>query len=237
MLQKLFGVEFNYYFIYYSIFKGKFDSFAIASRYITWPLLLFQRFHYSFHYYFHYFASYPNGPQLFTLIQFKSNGITSRAYNVFSFGQLWVPFSSNISRSKSCSCIFQTHQNKSQGTKQHFLFSSNQDNILYCDNVVLKETYVLRVFTITNVLPLSVNVKLKSDLADQIKFQLENENIRNVTTPFFQEDDYNQLFNDVNLIDEVTIGPLATVTIVTSYRPLAHEVSSILIFFSHFIAK
>jgi hypothetical protein len=83
------------------------------------------------------------------------------------------------------------------------------------------------------VLPLSVNVKLKSDLDNQIKFQLENENLRGIKDALssIQEDDFNQLFNDVNLIEDVTIGPLATVVIVMSYRPLAQEVHAVLSFF------
>ena len=60
----------------------------------------------------------------------------------------------------------------------------------------MKETYVLRRFTVTNNIPLTIKVKLSTDLNDQIKFQLENENLREISgdvTENIQSDEFNQV--------------------------------------------
>ncbi|KAF2076702.1 hypothetical protein CYY_002015 [Polysphondylium violaceum] len=90
---------------------------------------------------------------------------------------------------------------------------------LELNEVVYKETYVLRNFKLINTVDYPVQVKLTSDLK-QIAFQLNNENMQDDSneTPI-QDDDYNQLFNEVNLIDSVVLAPRETKNIIISFRP------------------
>ncbi|EGC35017.1 hypothetical protein DICPUDRAFT_79246 [Dictyostelium purpureum] len=102
---------------------------------------------------------------------------------------------------------------------QPIIKTSLNGSKLEFNEVILKETYVLRNFKLTNIVDYPVQVKLKSDLP-QIAFQLNNENMQDDSdeTPI-QDDDFNQLFNEVNLIDQVTLSAKETKNIVISYRP------------------
>lgn len=69
----------------------------------------------------------------------------------------------------------------SPGVSSLRLLKTNlKDNSITLDKVVLKETHVLKRFTITNLVPFTVKVAFTlNDLStEQIKFQIENENLR-----------------------------------------------------------
>jgi len=94
------------------------------------------------------------------------------------------------------------------------------------DNVVLKETYVLKKFSITNLLEIPLRIQIKTDLP-QVKFQTENENFADLQWAEededlepIQADHFNQFFNDINLVDEVHLGPRRTQSIFLSFRPM-----------------
>eukprot|EP01133_Synstelium_polycarpum_P011912 gene11912-13878_t len=92
---------------------------------------------------------------------------------------------------------------------------------LEINDVVLKDTFVLRNFKIVSVVDYPVTVALRSQIS-QIAFQESNENLPDADTEVpVQDDDFNQLFNEVNLVDRIVLPPMATKNIVMSFRPSA----------------
>jgi len=107
------------------------------------------------------------------------------------------------------------------------VFTTNiKNNLIRLDNVVLKETYVLKKFSITNLCEVPLRIQLKTDLP-QVKFQTENENFADLQWAEededlepIQADHFNQFFNDINLVEDVHLGPRRTQNIFLSFRPM-----------------
>ncbi|KAL6074415.1 Autophagy-related protein 2 [Balamuthia mandrillaris] len=98
------------------------------------------------------------------------------------------------------------------------LFTTNlSSQALDIGTVILKDICVLRKFTVINLSPDKVlRIGLSSSLGEeQIGFQLNNENLHSN----LDEDDYNQLFNFINRIDEVTLYPRQKKSVVLSFLP------------------
>ncbi len=75
------------------------------------------------------------------------------------------------------------------------LFTTNlHNNVLTLNNVVLKDTYVLRRIELTNLCDAPLNINIQSDLGEQIGFQLDNENLQDGFDGPLQADDFNQVF-------------------------------------------
>ncbi|GAM18857.1 hypothetical protein SAMD00019534_020320 [Acytostelium subglobosum LB1] len=110
-------------------------------------------------------------------------------------------------------------QQQQQQNTMMMIRTSLQSNKLEIDDVVLKDTYVLRNLKITSLVDHPVTVSLRSDL-QQIAFQSTNENLQDTDTEIpVQDDDFNQLFNEVNIIDQITLQPHQTSNVVMSFRP------------------
>jgi hypothetical protein len=74
------------------------------------------------------------------------------------------------------------------------MFTTNlTNNVLELSNVVLKDTYVLRVVEVTNLCDAELKINLHSNLGEQLAFQLENENVRVGSVGQYQADDFNQV--------------------------------------------
>lgn len=75
------------------------------------------------------------------------------------------------------------------------LFTTNlPSNALELNNVVLKDTYVLRAVEVVSLCDVELKIKLQSTLGEQLGFQLENENLREGRSVGpFQADDFNQV--------------------------------------------
>jgi hypothetical protein len=71
--------------------------------------------------------------------------------------------------------------------------TSITNNIIELKNVVLKETFVLKKFEIVSLCDVPLTISLKSDLGEQIAFQLENENLVDTSETPLQSDDFNQV--------------------------------------------
>ncbi|EFA77122.1 hypothetical protein PPL_09877 [Heterostelium album PN500] len=106
-----------------------------------------------------------------------------------------------------------------QQQQQQLIKTSIVSGKLEIDDVVLKDTYVLRNLKVQSQVDYPLTVSLRSDLA-QIAFQSTNENLQDTETEVpVQDDDFNQLFNEVNVIDQLELLPLQTKNIVMSFRP------------------
>lgn len=66
-------------------------------------------------------------------------------------------------------------------------------NVLELNNVVLKDTYVLRKVEVISLCDVSLRIDLKSNLGELIGFQLENENLQGENVGPLQADDSNQV--------------------------------------------
>lgn len=74
------------------------------------------------------------------------------------------------------------------------LFTTNlASNELQLNNVVLKDTYVLRKVEVESLSDLELKINLKSNLGELLGFQLENENLQGENMGPLQADDSNQV--------------------------------------------
>ncbi|CAO3693171.1 unnamed protein product [Rhizopus stolonifer] len=96
------------------------------------------------------------------------------------------------------------------------------------DNVYLNGLHALRRFYIRNLSHQSISIKMRSNLRSQIAFQLENENISNLseftattnTISWSQEEHpFNQLFNYINHIDQIELAPNETRSFILGFLP------------------
>ncbi|RCI02538.1 hypothetical protein CU098_001898, partial [Rhizopus stolonifer] len=98
------------------------------------------------------------------------------------------------------------------------------------DNVYLNGLHALRRLELRNLSDQSILIKIRSNLRNQIAFQLENENMRNVPDTFettntvgwsceAEKYPFNQLFNLINHIDEIELGPGQCRPIVLAFLP------------------
>ncbi|XP_024373820.1 uncharacterized protein [Physcomitrium patens] len=98
------------------------------------------------------------------------------------------------------------------------------NNVIKLKNVILNEFHVLRKFSFISLCNETLRVKLESDLGSQIGFQIDNENfdhenIAEQTVATFLADDFNQLFNTVNLVSEVILQPRQVQQVILTFRP------------------
>ncbi|BBM97058.1 hypothetical protein MPTK1_1g02700 [Marchantia polymorpha subsp. ruderalis] len=102
------------------------------------------------------------------------------------------------------------------------------NNFVELKNVILNEFHVLRKFLLISLCDQALRVTLDSDLSSSIGFQLNNENIDNNdessgTEPVvatFLADDFSELFNTVNLVNEVILQPRQVQQVILTFRPL-----------------
>ncbi|KAI9487044.1 MAG: hypothetical protein EXX96DRAFT_646766 [Benjaminiella poitrasii] len=102
------------------------------------------------------------------------------------------------------------------------------------DNVYFNGLHALRRLYIRNLSDQSIIIKMRSNLRNQIAFQLENENISNLPESSFQdiittntvswsreakEYPFNQLFNYINHIDQLELGPGQVCTFILAFLP------------------
>ncbi|KAI7900712.1 uncharacterized protein BX663DRAFT_553713 [Cokeromyces recurvatus] len=102
------------------------------------------------------------------------------------------------------------------------------------DNVYFNGLHALRRLCIRNLSDQSILIKMRSNLRNQIAFQLENENITNLPDSCFQsivttntvswsreakEYPFNQLFNYINHIDQLNLEPGQTRTFILAFLP------------------
>ncbi|KAJ1634027.1 hypothetical protein T492DRAFT_837174 [Pavlovales sp. CCMP2436] len=100
------------------------------------------------------------------------------------------------------------------------LVSTNlPDSKLSLDAVVTDDRSVLTRFTLQSHVDTPLRVKLHSTMGEQLGFQLSNENLDDGDGEQVEDDDFNALFNYVNLIDELELDPRGTQTVVVSFRP------------------
>jgi hypothetical protein len=100
------------------------------------------------------------------------------------------------------------------------LVSTNlPDSKLSLDAVVTDDRSVLTRFTLQSHVDAPLRVKLHSTMGEQLGFQLSNENLDDGDGEQVEDDDFNALFNYVNLIDELELEPQGTQTVVVSFRP------------------
>ncbi|KAL2649598.1 hypothetical protein R1flu_017726 [Riccia fluitans] len=101
------------------------------------------------------------------------------------------------------------------------------DNFVELKNVILNEFHVLRKFLLISLSDQVLRVTLDSDLSSQIGFQLNNENIDNSedssgaepVVATFLADDFCELFNTVNLVNEVILQPRQVQQVILTFRP------------------
>ncbi|KAG0939802.1 hypothetical protein G6F57_004485 [Rhizopus arrhizus] len=96
------------------------------------------------------------------------------------------------------------------------------------DNVYLNGLHALRRLYIRNLSNQPISIKMRSNLRNQIAFQLENENISNLaefsattnTVDWSQEEHpFNQLFNYINHIDQIELEPNQTRSFILGFLP------------------
>ena len=66
-------------------------------------------------------------------------------------------------------------------------------NLLELNNVVLKDTYVLRRVVVQSACKEELRIRVSSDLGEQLAFQLEIENLQEGSVGPFQADNFNQV--------------------------------------------
>lgn len=88
---------------------------------------------------------------------------------------------------------------------------------LVVNQVVLNGTHILRTFNIHNLSEHHLRLHLSSTLGKQISFQLENENIRHGI--LVDSSDANELFNFINLIDQMQLAPYETRQVIVGFLP------------------
>ncbi|KAL3702130.1 hypothetical protein R1sor_020152 [Riccia sorocarpa] len=101
------------------------------------------------------------------------------------------------------------------------------DDFVELKNVILNEFHVLRKFLLISLSDQVLRVTLDSDLSSQIGFQLNNENIDNSddssgaepVVATFLADDFCELFNTVNLVNEVVLQPRQVQQVILTFRP------------------
>ena len=74
-------------------------------------------------------------------------------------------------------------------------------------------------FTVSSHSAAKISVDLSSSLGDQLVFQLDNKNLQALCDPDEDPCNWNQLFNQVDLVEKVTLDPYQSRTIVVCFRP------------------
>ncbi|PRP80194.1 hypothetical protein PROFUN_12152, partial [Planoprotostelium fungivorum] len=94
------------------------------------------------------------------------------------------------------------------------------------NDVVEKETDAFQTFTLHNRgdTPSTVSISTSQELSRTIQFQLSNENFQGEDVPLevnttIQPDHFNQLYNDIGVINEVQLQPRSSQKIIISFRP------------------
>ena len=90
-------------------------------------------------------------------------------------------------------------------------------NRLVFDRVYLNGMHALRKFTLRNTAGARLLVKLRSNLARNVAFQLSNDNL--IGDVVASGDEYNELFNTVGHIDEVELARDEARDIIVAFRP------------------
>ena len=117
-------------------------------------------------------------------------------------------------------------------------------NEITLNDVILKDTYVLKRFVVTNQCNCSIKLVLQpsKEIVHLVQFQSENENIKQESLDFANEpvqpDHFNQvsrctlqntnfrkLLNDVNLIQDVIIPAKESTDIILVFKPVIYKVS------------
>lgn len=99
-------------------------------------------------------------------------------------------------------------------TEERWLDVEVPEGVLNLGSVVLRDVHLLRKFDVVNRSGRTLEVELGSSLPDeQLGFQLTNENLQ------LDEEDHNQLFNTINRIRALTLGPHERQTIVLAFLP------------------
>ncbi|KAG0580510.1 hypothetical protein KC19_4G178800 [Ceratodon purpureus] len=112
----------------------------------------------------------------------------------------------------------------SEGDLEALFTTDIVNNVVKLKNVILNEFHVLRKFSFISLCNETLCVKLESDLGSQIGFQIDNENfdhenVAEQTVATFLADDFNQLFNTVNLVTEVILQPRQVQQVILTFRP------------------
>eukprot|EP01119_Soliformovum_irregulare_P011729 TRINITY_DN2968_c0_g1_i1.p1 TRINITY_DN2968_c0_g1~~TRINITY_DN2968_c0_g1_i1.p1 ORF type:complete len:2115 (-),score=553.79 TRINITY_DN2968_c0_g1_i1:1679-8023(-) len=98
----------------------------------------------------------------------------------------------------------------------------DDDSLFNLGDVVVKESSVLKPFMIENTSNRYVRVQLKSN-SDQIRFQTQNENLPFEDPPSnwkaVQKDEFNQMFNEINIIEFINLEPHQSIPIILVYQP------------------
>jgi len=107
---------------------------------------------------------------------------------------------------------------RGKNDEERFLDVDLPEGVLNLGSVVLRDVHVLRKFDVVNRSPSSpLHLTLASTLPDeQVGFQLTNANLQGE----LEEEDHNQLFNTINRINELTLGPLERKSIILSFLPI-----------------
>eukprot|EP00281_Chroomonas_sp_CCMP1168_P007912 CAMPEP_0206258294 /NCGR_PEP_ID=MMETSP0047_2-20121206/25838_1 /ASSEMBLY_ACC=CAM_ASM_000192 /TAXON_ID=195065 /ORGANISM="Chroomonas mesostigmatica_cf, Strain CCMP1168" /LENGTH=142 /DNA_ID=CAMNT_0053685019 /DNA_START=15 /DNA_END=440 /DNA_ORIENTATION=- len=81
--------------------------------------------------------------------------------------------------------------------------------------------HCLRAFRIHNNTDEELDVRMSSDRGEEVNFQLENENLKDDDAIGQEgaENDYNQLFNQINHVDSVRLSPRAVQRVILVYLP------------------
>ncbi|KAI8385669.1 hypothetical protein BD560DRAFT_321778 [Blakeslea trispora] len=110
---------------------------------------------------------------------------------------------------------------------------TNVQGRITLDNVYLNGLHALRRIELRNLSDQSILVKMRSNLRNQIAFQLENENIRSIPETFevytttntvnwsreAKKYPFNQLFNLINHVDEIELAPGQSHSLVLAFLP------------------
>jgi hypothetical protein len=107
---------------------------------------------------------------------------------------------------------------RGKNDEERFLDVDLPEGVLNLGSVVLRDVHVLRKFDVVNRSPSSpLHLTLASTLPDeQVGFQLTNAKLQGE----LEEEDHNQLFNTINRINELTLGPLERKSIILSFLPI-----------------
>ncbi|CAM6083476.1 unnamed protein product [Calypogeia fissa] len=120
-----------------------------------------------------------------------------------------------------------SHSISSSSPSSPVLFATDiPNNVVELKNVILNEFHVLRKFLLISMCERALRVTLDSDLSSQIGFQLNNENIDNAdentsTEPnvaTFLADDFSELYNTVNLVNEVILQARQIQQVILTFR-------------------
>ncbi|KAI8369188.1 hypothetical protein EDC96DRAFT_479026 [Choanephora cucurbitarum] len=138
----------------------------------------------------------------------------------------------NAQTSDSPATVPSSNHDKNVAASPMFELTNVQGRITL-DNVYLNGLHALRRIELRNLSDQFILVKMRSNLRNQIAFQLENENIRSIPETFeidtstntvnwsreAEKYPFNQLFNLINHVDEIELAPGQCRSLVLTFLP------------------